>query len=133
MAYDFFGSSSDSTNILTIDGPTVELPDASYIRDAALERDGMDLILDGPNGTVTVEGYFAAESAPDLTAEGGLVLILRRRLHVHLQGPHGQGPCGQGRRLWLPWPLWLPWHRMAAMVGAACTDFVGVSIWTADR
>ncbi|MBL4804973.1 MAG: FecR domain-containing protein [Alphaproteobacteria bacterium] len=74
MAYDFFGSSSDSTNILTIDGPTVELPDASYIRDAALERDGMDLVLDGPNGTVTVEGYFAAESAPDLTADGGLVL-----------------------------------------------------------
>lgn len=74
MAYDFFETSNESSNILTIDGPTVELPDVSYIRDAALERDGMDLILDGPQGTITVEGYFAAESAPDLTAEGGLVL-----------------------------------------------------------
>lgn len=74
MAYDFFDSSSETTNTLTIDGPTVELPDASYIRDAAMQRDGMDLVLDGPQGTITVEGYFAAESAPDLTAEGGLVL-----------------------------------------------------------
>lgn len=74
MAYDFFESSNESSNILTIDGPTVTLPDASYISDAAMQRDGMDLVLDGPHGTITVEGYFAAESAPDLTADGGLVL-----------------------------------------------------------
>lgn len=75
MAYDFFeNTSSDSATTLTINGPTVELPDASYIRDAAIERDGVDLVLDGPHGTITVEGYFAAETSPDLTADGGLVL-----------------------------------------------------------
>lgn len=75
MAYDFFGTgTSDSANTITIDGPTVDLPDASYVRDAALVRDGMDLILDGPNGTVTVEGYFAADDTPDLVAPQGYTL-----------------------------------------------------------
>ncbi len=75
MAYDFFGlGPSDSSNTIQVEGGAVELPDASYIRDAAMIRDGADLVLDGPQGTVTVEGYFSAAETPDLTAPGGLVL-----------------------------------------------------------
>ena len=75
MAYDFFGlGNSESSNTIQIEGSKVELPDASYIRDAALVREGADLILDGPQGTITVEGYFSAADAPDLVAPGGLTL-----------------------------------------------------------
>ena len=75
MAYDFFGlGNSESSNIIQVEGAKVELPDASYIRDAALVRDGADLILDGPQGTITVEGYFSASDAPELVAPGGLTL-----------------------------------------------------------
>lgn len=59
---------------LTIDGDKVDLPDASYVRDADIGRDGMDLVLDGPDGKVVVENYFAAEPAPALTAPGGETL-----------------------------------------------------------
>ena len=75
MAYDFFGSGpSETSNIIQVEGSTVELPDASYIRDAAMIRDGADLVMDGPQGTVVVEGYFSAADTPELTAPGGLVL-----------------------------------------------------------
>lgn len=76
MAYDFFdfGNSDSSTTTLQIEGSKVELPDATYVRDAAIVRDGADLVLDGPNGTVTVEGYFNAAEAPDLVTPEGYTL-----------------------------------------------------------
>lgn len=52
----------------------IDLPDTSFVKDANLTRDGMDLILEGPDGTVVVEGYFAAEPAPNLVAPGGETL-----------------------------------------------------------
>jgi hypothetical protein len=79
MAYkDFDGLSLDSTTqntkILQSDGHTVELPDASFVRDAAMTRDGMDLVLDGPNGQILVKDYFADESQPNLVAPDGSTL-----------------------------------------------------------
>jgi hypothetical protein len=50
------------------------LPDASFVRDALITREGMDLHLQGPHGSVTVEGYFAAEHAPTLVAPDGSAL-----------------------------------------------------------
>jgi hypothetical protein len=80
MAYkDFdsldFGQIVENTSqTLQIDGPVVQLPDASFVRDADMSRDGVDLVLEGPSGTIIVEGYFAAEPAPQLTAPDGATL-----------------------------------------------------------
>ena len=83
MAYKDFGKDFDgllqgtpnhSSTTLHIDGQTVELPDASFVRDAEMTRDGMDLVLDGPNGTIVIEGYFAAEPTPDLVSPDGSTL-----------------------------------------------------------
>jgi len=80
MAYkDFKEFSLDSqaqpqTQTLQIEGTSVELPDASYIRDAAYKRDGADLVLDGPQGTITVEGYYTAAETPNLVAPDGQTL-----------------------------------------------------------
>jgi len=51
----------------------VMLPDGQFASDATYRQQGDDLILTGPDGTtVTVEGYFLADPAPDLlTPEGG--------------------------------------------------------------
>ena len=62
---------------MTFDAHTeaqIDLPDASYVRDADIMREGMDLVLDGPEGQITVEGYFAVETPPMLSAEGSLNL-----------------------------------------------------------
>lgn len=56
------------------DSGRVELPDASYVRDASMVRDGMDLVLNGPDGSVVVEDYFAVQPAPLLEAPDGSVL-----------------------------------------------------------
>lgn len=71
-----FGAAPHGSNAtaLRIDGQTVELPDASYVKDATITREGMDLVLEGPQGTVIVEGYFAADPAPNLTAPDGSTL-----------------------------------------------------------
>ena len=74
MGMEWTRSTKEAPTTLTIDGPTVDLPDASYITDGALVRDGMDLVLEGPSGTLTIDGYFAAESAPTLSAPNGLIL-----------------------------------------------------------
>ena len=76
MAYDFFdfGNSDSPSTTLQVDGSQVELPDASFVRDAAIVREGADLVLDGPNGTITVEGYFNAAETPDLVTPEGYTL-----------------------------------------------------------
>lgn len=80
MAYKDFdgfslnGTTDTSSQTLEINGSTLELPDASYIRDANILREGADLVLDGPQGTITVEGYFSAEQAPTLVAPDGTSL-----------------------------------------------------------
>ena len=67
-------TSGAANETLQINGPSVDLPDASYVKDAALERDGADLVLDGPQGTLTIEGYFSAAETPDLVAPNGETL-----------------------------------------------------------
>jgi len=60
-------------------GKPVELPNGDFVANAQMSREGMDLHLTSPDGhTITVEGYFAQEPAPDLvTADGA-------RLSPHL-------------------------------------------------
>ncbi len=61
--------------ILDNDGEKqVDLPDSSYVSDASMSRDGADLVLETPEGTVVVEGYFAAEPTPHLVAPDGTTL-----------------------------------------------------------
>ncbi len=82
MAYKDFGDfsinnhegTSSSQITLQADGSALDLPDASFIRDADMTRDGMDLILDGPDGVVVIESYFAAEPTPVLNAPDGSTL-----------------------------------------------------------
>lgn len=64
----------NTAKMLTINGPSVELPDASYVKDAAITRDGADLVLDAPHGTITIDGYFSASETPDLVAPNGETL-----------------------------------------------------------
>ncbi len=65
---------SSNGHIIQAGDSPINLPDNSYIRDANITRDGMDLTLDSPHGTITIEGYFAAETAPDLVAPDGQTL-----------------------------------------------------------
>lgn len=77
MAYkDFEGLSLDGNAHITLDarGEQVDLPDASYVRDATISRDGLDLVLDGPNGELIIKDYFAGDTPPDLVAPGGATL-----------------------------------------------------------
>lgn len=85
MAYKVFDNLSEGTVtntdssvqkiILDSDGQTrVDLPDTSYVTDATMTRDGVDLVLETPEGTVVVEGYFAAEPTPHLVSPDGTTL-----------------------------------------------------------
>lgn len=58
--------------IQVVDGKPVELPNGDFVANAHMSREGMDLHLTSPDGhTITVEGYFAQGTAPDLfTADG---------------------------------------------------------------
>src|SRR5688572_2178242 len=77
MAYKDFDGSLDSTtntNVIQSEGKTIDLPDASYVRDATMTSDGMDLVLDGPQGQLVIKGYFADDSQPNLVAPDGSTL-----------------------------------------------------------
>ncbi len=85
MAYKVFDNLSEGTVtntdsstqkiILDSDGQArVDLPDATYVSDANITRDGIDLVLETPEGTVVVEGYFAAEPTPHLVSPDGTSL-----------------------------------------------------------
>ena len=53
----------------------IDLPDASFVRDADMTRDGGNLILHTPNGqTIVIEGYFTAAHVPNLVAPDGSTL-----------------------------------------------------------
>ena len=70
------GSETNSENIIQIaDGQTqVSVADDSYIRDADFSREGMDLVIEGPDGTVVIEDYFASIPQPAITSPNGLTL-----------------------------------------------------------
>ena len=52
----------------------IELPDDSYVRDADMARDGMNLVISTDDGKVVIEGYFAQATPPSITSPGGLHL-----------------------------------------------------------
>jgi hypothetical protein len=56
-------------------GEAVSVPDARFISQADMLRDGQDLILEGPDGeSVVIQDYFAMEPSPMITAPGGVQL-----------------------------------------------------------
>lgn len=67
---------SNQNGTMTLDGnqQTLDLPDASFVKDADMSRDGMDLILQSPKGEVIVEDYFAQIQPPTLNAPEGYAL-----------------------------------------------------------
>lgn len=69
-------NTENSPQIITLqnDGQSVELPDASYVRDATITRDGVDLVLETTDGTIVIEGYYTAEPTPNLVAPDGITL-----------------------------------------------------------
>ena len=70
-------SDSDNSSTITLDatqGKQLALPEGSYVTEADMLRDGYDLVLQTPEGTVVVENYFAQEPPPFLTAPDGKTL-----------------------------------------------------------
>ncbi len=69
-------SQQSQTEIISADqqGP-VQVPSDDFISDAEITRDGQDLILEAPDGSVVVvEGYFNADPAPMIVAPDGSAL-----------------------------------------------------------
>jgi len=67
--------SADAPVILQIDGDSVSLPDAAFVKDSDIVRDGQDLVLEAADGSaVVIEGYFSAMPPPLLQAPGGETL-----------------------------------------------------------
>ncbi len=61
--------------IQAIGQDSISLPDVNFIKNAELLRDGQDLILEGPDGSVIIiEDYFNASPAPLLQAPDGETL-----------------------------------------------------------
>lgn len=65
---------ANETITLTASDASIELPNDSYIRDADFSRDGADLVLNGPDGTIIVESYFSGYESPALTSPTGAAL-----------------------------------------------------------
>jgi hypothetical protein len=55
-------------------GENITLPETSYIRDAEMLRDGMDLLLKTDAGQITIENYFAVETSPNLIGPNNTML-----------------------------------------------------------
>ncbi|MCK5285549.1 MAG: FecR domain-containing protein, partial [Alphaproteobacteria bacterium] len=75
--YDDFSSNiyeSDSQLTLQADGQNIDLPDASFVRDADIMQEGADLILNSSDGSILIENYFSVENTPDLIAPDGSTL-----------------------------------------------------------
>ncbi|MAE51219.1 MAG: hypothetical protein CMH27_05375 [Micavibrio sp.] len=73
----FEGATGEHQNqTITLDGGAerIDLPDAAYVKDAELSRDGMDLVLEGPQGPVVIDSYFAQAELPTLHAPDGSYL-----------------------------------------------------------
>ncbi len=58
----------------TSENNQINLPHENFIRDADLSREGADLILETEGGTIIIEGYFAVEPTPNLSAPNGTTL-----------------------------------------------------------
>ena len=67
-------TSAETSFSVSFQGDTAFLSDVTFIHDAQFSRDGADLVLHAPAGTVTVEGYFAGEDLPLLVAPDGQFL-----------------------------------------------------------
>ena len=67
-------SASESTqaSLTVVEGEAVTLPGGEFVANAAFLREGTDLILSTPDGqSITVEGYFLHNPAPDLVTPDG--------------------------------------------------------------
>jgi len=72
-----FEQNTNNANTITLNAEHSEqlaLPDGSYVTEADMLRYGVDLVLQTPDGSVVVEGYFAQELPPFLIAPNGKAL-----------------------------------------------------------
>lgn len=67
-------NSNPETLKLQIMDNVVELPNDSFVRDADMTRENMDLVLESPEGTIIIEDYFSGFESPALTAPSGASL-----------------------------------------------------------
>lgn len=77
-------------------GDGLKVPSADFITDADIARDGQDLVLTTPDGrTIVIDGYFAADPAPVITAPGGTALTPQLvESFVHGAGPVQMAAAG---------------------------------------
>lgn len=69
------GASNEAIVISADSGSQIDLPDAGFLGNAEILRDGHDLILETETGeTVIIEGYFLASPPPLLIDGGGMAL-----------------------------------------------------------
>jgi hypothetical protein len=71
------GQQSNNAHTITLSAGQSEqlaLPDASYVTEADMLKDGFDLVLQTPDGSVIVENYFAQDPPPLLVAPDGKTL-----------------------------------------------------------
>ncbi len=71
------GYTKQDTNTITLDANQdshLPLPENSFVTEADMLKDGADLVLKTPEGTVIVENYFSQEPPPFLVAPDGKTL-----------------------------------------------------------
>jgi hypothetical protein len=70
------GKAEDQPNIIKAEGQdSIELPSNDFASNADILRDGQDLILEAPDGSIIViEDYFSAHPAPLLQSPDGATL-----------------------------------------------------------
>lgn len=77
---DFSGQSSDNSgnSIVEIDANgqnSIEVPSNDFIADAAMSREGQNLVLEAPNGdTLVINNYFVADPSPVIESPDGSIL-----------------------------------------------------------
>jgi len=70
-----YKTAESGPQVLQADGSDhLVLPGSSYVRDADMSRDGMNLVLETDEGTVVIENYFAQAEPPALAAPNGMQL-----------------------------------------------------------
>ena len=81
---------SPQHNVISINGQAqIALPDAEFVKNSDILRDGQDLILETAGGeSIVIEGYFNADPAPILNAPDGSALTPQLvNSFVHNAGP----------------------------------------------
>ena len=67
-------ANESNVTVLKANAENLAIPHESYIKDADFSREGSDLLMEGPEGTVKIEGYFSGLESPTLEGPEGSTL-----------------------------------------------------------